>query len=151
MTGESEANTRMIYGDLYVLGYATCPVTVQMFSCEFLFLQKIQALLGLDSAAQDKTNHTGRSSGPSLCLDASVFSDFTLLLFIPRLQEKHFQHAVFKTSQAPLFFCHPCMKFFYYMGLFLSYSSWSQLTQSYFGILKKLYHRFCLVCVWIVS
>lgn len=69
------------------------------------------------------------------------------LLFIPGLKEKNFQHAVFKTSQALLFFSHPFIKFFCYMGLFLSYNNWYQLTQNYFGILKKLYCKLCLVYV----
>lgn len=86
-----------------------------------------------------------------LCVWMLRFSQILRFLhFIPGLQEKHFQHVVFKTSWALLFFSHPCIKFSCYMGLFLSYSSWYQLTQSYFGILKKLYHKLCLVCVWIV-
>lgn len=76
-------------------------------------------LLGLHSAAQDNRDHTGRSSGSSLCLDALDFSDSTLPTFRSRTSGKTFQHAVFKTSLAVLFFSHPCIKFCY-MGLFLS-------------------------------
>lgn len=70
-----------------------------MLSCEFLFFQEIQTLLGLHSAAQYNRDPTGNSSGSSLFLDASVFSDLTLPIFVPGLQEKRFQHAVFKTFQ----------------------------------------------------
>lgn len=152
ITGESEASTGALCGDVFVLGSAGCPVTVQMLSCEFFFLQKIQTLLGLHSAAQNNRGHTGKPSRSSLCLDISAFSDFTLPNFHSRTSRKTFFNMLFsKHFGHYCFFSHPRIEFFCYMELFLSYSSWYQLTQSYFGILKKLYHKLCLVCVWIVS
>lgn len=67
-----------------------------MLSCEFLFLQKIQTLLGLHSAAQDNRVHTGRSSGSSLCLDAAVSSGFTLTTFHSKTSSKTFSTCCFQ-------------------------------------------------------
>lgn len=63
---ESQANTTMPYADLLVLVPASCPVTAQILSCEFLFLQKIQVLLRIHSSVKDNRDHVGKCSGSSM-------------------------------------------------------------------------------------
>lgn len=114
---------------------------------DFMWFILQKRLLRCHFAAQDNANDTSWSFGFSLCLDVSVFSDFTLPAFHSRTSRKKYSTChlenilgiiVLFPSVHQILLVHGIVPFIQQLVLINTKLFWNP---------EKLYHKLCLVCI----